>query len=119
MCRLIRLALEPGGYQIVAEHDGKAGLEAIRARRPDLVLLDIKMPGLNGYQVLAALQSDDEAALRDTPVIVLTSMTDGDRADDEEWARRLGVAAFVSKPFDPERISELVNRMLGGSQAAR
>lgn len=110
ICNVIRLALEAHGYEVAVANDGEAALAMIRARAPRLVILDIKMPKLNGFQVLVAMQSDE--ALKSIPVIVMTSLTDGSDASDEEWAGKLGVSRLISKPADPESLLRAVDEAL-------
>jgi len=111
LCEMIRLALDPGGYAVQTASDGVAGLDLIRSQRPALVILDIMMPRMNGYEMLAKVHQDPELAKM--PVIVLTSVTeDGTEKTDEEWAKSLGVSLFISKPCDPTKIAEAVDSLL-------
>ena len=106
LCEMLRLTLEPRGFGVAMAHDGEAGLELIRARRPDLVVLDIKMPRVTGYQVLAQMQQSEE--LSRIPVFVVTSLTEGEEPTDAEWALKLNVQQFLSKPFDSMQLADLV-----------
>lgn len=110
---IVRLALENTGYDFAGAADGEAGLALIRERRPALVLLDIVMPRLNGYQMLARMQQDP--ALAATPVIVMTCVTGEDPTSEEDWARKLGVCRFISKPAHPDDIVTAVREQLAGS----
>ena len=110
LCRLVQISLTPRGYDVETAHDGAAGLELIRLRQPALIVLDIKMPRMNGYQVLARLQQ--EPNLAKIPVIVMTSLTDSSDDTDEDWARRLGVRQFISKPVDPLVIVDAIESQL-------
>ena len=103
LCALLRAALENRGYAVATAFDGEAGLALIRQRRPSLIVLDIKMPKINGYQVLAQIQQDAELAR--IPVFVITSLDEEKEFSEEEWAKRLNVARFVAKPFDPETVA--------------
>jgi CheY-like chemotaxis protein len=109
-CKLMELALRPRGYAFAMAHDGRSGLELIRERQPALVLLDIRMPIMNGYQLLALLQQDPKFAR--IPVFVMTSMDSERQFSDEEWAGRLGIARYVSKPFDAEAVALLIDQTL-------
>ncbi len=110
ICEMIAVGLRAAGYEVAVAHDGEEGLELIRSRRPALLVLDIKMPRMNGYEVLTHLQQDP--ALASLPVFVITSLTSDDipgetaSMSDEEWARRLGVRRFFSKPFPAETIAD-------------
>ncbi|MEX2210513.1 MAG: response regulator [Gaiellaceae bacterium] len=106
---LVRASLAPASYRLVEARDGDEALEAARRERPDLVLLDMMMPGRSGLDVLAELRGDPELAA--TPVLMLTARTqEGDRAA----AAAAGADGFVSKPFSPQELAEVVERLLGG-----
>jgi two-component system alkaline phosphatase synthesis response regulator PhoP len=67
-----KLLLQSKGYEVVLAHDGKEGLDMIRSERPDLIILDVMMPEMNGYDVCVVLKEDE--ALKDIPVILLTAV---------------------------------------------
>lgn len=95
---LIRRTLE-SSYDVVTADDGEAALAAIRdpETRPDLVLLDVRMPGLDGYEVCARIQTDHRTA--DIPVVFVTGL---DSEQDRARAFEVGAAAYLEKPFDRE-----------------
>jgi CheY-like chemotaxis protein len=108
---VLRIALTSGrDYTVVEAADGEAGLEAMRTEKPQLVLCDLKMPKLNGYQFLVRISKEKD--LRQTPVIVLTSLTADSNRTDEEWRQSLGVAGFITKPFQPMDIVGRVDTLL-------
>jgi two-component system alkaline phosphatase synthesis response regulator PhoP len=88
----LRNNLEIEGYDVEVAEDGPAGLAAARGRRPDLIVLDLMLPGLNGYRVLRQLRDDGV----DTPVLILTAK--GEEAD-KVLGFRLGADDYVTKPF--------------------
>lgn len=104
---LVRFAL--GRYEISSEdvHEGAAALARLRERHYDLVILDLTMAGLNGFDVLRALKKEE--LLRAIPVIVLTS-----HSNDESLARSFGYGAddFVSKPFNPSDLAMRAYRLI-------
>ncbi len=100
---VLRQHLEAQGYVVVEAEDGDAALKACRERLPDAVLLDVEMPGLDGYQVLTALKADPDLA--DVPVVFLTGRTE--TADIVEGLR-LGAHDYLKKPFET---SELIARV--------
>lgn len=110
LIHILKYSLEGAGYGVITAQDGETGLEMVRQRRPALILLDIKMPRMNGYQVLAQLHQDE--ALAPIPVIVMTSVANEEDISEEEWARRLDVAKFLAKPFPPEDIVKAVREVL-------
>lgn len=110
---LIRMTLELGDSEIHEADNGEAGWHMIKALRPDLVLLDVMMPGsLDGYQVCQKVKQ--EPSLRQTPVILLTAR--GQRSD-FEMGRAAGADAYLTKPFSPLELIDTVDSHLAKSQA--
>ena len=108
---VVRAGLEAYGYRVTEALDGPSALEQCRRHAPDVVLLDIEMPTLDGYQVLAQLKSDPQ--LKDIPVVFLTIRTGvGDVVD----ALRGGAHDYLRKPFEPD---ELVARVGAALQVKR
>ena len=101
---LIRAVLGPG-YRFVEAADGREVLAVARDIRPDLIVLDVMLPGLSGIEVLDALRADDE--LSATPVVVITAWS---HAEGDAWTA--GADRFVSKPFDPDVLSTAVEELL-------
>lgn len=105
---LLRLVLERAGYDVIEAEDGEQALDEARTGEPDLILLDLQMPGLDGYGVLAALRS--EARFEHLPVLALTaSAMRGDR----EKIMAAGFTDYLAKPAGPETLRETVARLLG------
>ncbi|HEX9505209.1 MAG TPA: diguanylate cyclase [Acidimicrobiia bacterium] len=100
---ILRRHLEEHGYLVVEAEDGAAALQCCRVEHPDAVLLDIEMPGMDGYGVLGELKADPE--LCDLPVVFLTGRTD---TDDVVEGLRLGAHDYLRKPFE---VSELIARV--------
>ena len=94
------------GWRITTAPDGEAGLAAARSHLPDIIVLDVMMPRLNGYQVCRQLKADD--ATRAIPIVIVTSK---DQPADEFWAREVGANAFVSKPVDVRELAALLERL--------
>lgn len=110
LAQILKFAFEAEGFGVMTAQNGEVGLAMVRDRKPAVILLDIKMPRMNGYQVLATLHQDP--SLAPVPVIVMTSVASEENITDEEWAKRLGVARFLSKPFLPEAIVKAVREVL-------
>ena len=105
--RLAQLCLERAGYRVAAAPNGAVALEAVERERPELILLDVDMPELNGFQVLDRLRGRPET--RDIPVVMLTAHSK-DAALFAEWARPTD--AFMAKPFSPEQLVTTVRQVL-------
>jgi adenylate cyclase len=100
--RLLEAMLSPRGYTVALAHSGSEGLEKVRTECPDLVLLDILMPDMNGYEVCRRLREDP--ATRLLPVVMLTSSGDQDKVD----AIEAGADDFIARPFNQQ---ELLSRL--------
>ncbi len=105
---LVRTALETEGHEVAEAADGLEVLPAARASRPDLILLDIGLPGIHGFAVLAQLKRDDE--LSDVPVMMITAWASPELL---AKARALGADDYVQKPFDVSDLRARVARALG------
>ena len=95
---LVTDVLRLDGYDVTTAEDGYAALRAIEVSRPDCMVLDVMMPGLNGHEVLAEVRANETAHL---PVVMLTALA----ADDSQWqAWSGGVDYFLAKPFEAEEL---------------
>lgn len=112
--RSLTFVLRRDGHDVLEARNGGEALDAIRARRPRIVFLDVMMPALSGYEVVEEIRRDPDLA--NTYVIMLTAK--GQEAD-----RQRGLAAgadeYLTKPFSPSRISERVRLILSGDEACR
>jgi DNA-binding response OmpR family regulator len=102
--KLVQDLLEQQGYQVTVATSGKEGLNVARARPPDVFLLDIMMPGMDGFQVCEAIRRDD--ALRSIPVVMLTAMQ-SEKLNERAFAA--GAEVCMTKPFSPDRLLNAVN----------
>jgi DNA-binding response OmpR family regulator len=104
---LCRVNLEAAKIEVSEAEDGKSGLEAARAERPDLILLDVMMPGMDGWQVFEQLLQDERTAK--IPIVFLTA-----RAELRDQARglELGGVDYVTKPFNPLELAPLIEDLL-------
>ncbi len=104
--RLVQVNLEREGYEVVTAYDGREALEKVASERPDLIVLDVMMPYMDGFEVLQQLKKDPET--RDIPVIMLTA-----KAQDADVFRgwQSGVDCYLTKPFNPMELKAFVKRV--------
>lgn len=103
----IRFILQRDGWQVVAHDTGVAALETIRAARPDLLILDVSLPGRSGMDILADLRADP--ATQALPVLMLTARG---QARDREMAERMGASRFMTKPFSNAEVLDALRQLL-------
>jgi len=104
---LCRVNLEAAGMEVLEAGDGPTGLGAARAERPDVILLDVMMPGMDGWQVLEELLEDPRT--REIPIIFLTARAE---LRDRTRGLELGGVEYVTKPFNPVELAPLVQDLL-------
>ena len=102
--------VESMGHTVFTAEDGSAGVAAAKKHVPDLILMDVVMPNLNGFQ--ATRQISKEATTAHIPVILVTTK---DQDTDRLWGMRQGAKAYITKPFNEEQLAEAIKEMLGGS----
>ena len=104
--RLVQVNLERQGYEVVTAFDGKEALQKVEEERPDLVVLDVMMPYMDGFEVLQSLRRNPST--RDIPVIMLTA-----KAQDADVFRgwQSGVDCYLTKPFNPMELIAFVKRI--------
>ena len=104
---LLEVNLEMEGHEVITAVDGADALVKVRTEQPDLILLDVMMPNVNGWQVAETLKGDPET--RHIPIVFLSARA---MEADVRKGTDLGVQAYVTKPFDPIDLMELVNRLI-------
>ena len=104
ICELLRLYIEKDGFQVVIANDGKRALEMFRAEQPDLIMLDIMLPELDGWQVCREIRQNSKV-----PIIMLTAKSE---ERDELLGFELGVDEYISKPFSPKILVARVEAIL-------
>jgi two-component system alkaline phosphatase synthesis response regulator PhoP len=104
--RLVQVNLERAGYQVVTAFDGKDALDKVASEQPDLVVLDVMMPYMDGFEVLQNLRKNPST--RELPVIMLTA-----KAQDADVFRgwQSGVDCYLTKPFNPMELISFVKRI--------
>jgi len=112
MIDLVRLILGRKGFNVIGANGGIEGLETVRRMKPDLVLLDLMMPDMDGWEVYQQIKADP--ALRDIPVVVVTA-----KAQSIDKVLGLHIAKvddYITKPFGPQELLESVEKILGPGQ---
>ena len=104
---ILRDLLTGSGYAVAEAADGQAGVEMTRSERPDLVLMDIQLPVMNGYEAIRQIKAD--ATLNATPVIAVSSYA---MKGDEEKARAAGCDHYVTKPYSPLQLLRTIRGIL-------
>ena len=101
------------GFEVEAALDGEAAIDRLRRQLPDLLILDVMLPRLNGFEVLKRVKADP--ALRALPVIVLTAKG---QVQDRRMAEEIGVDGFMTKPFSNREVVDEVRRLIAERQVA-
>lgn len=109
---MLRDALEEAGYAVVVAENGRDGIASAKADRPDCILLDVMMPGLDGYQTCAAIKADPDLA--DIPVLLISATTDLRVID---RAEQVGAAEVLPKPVPMEQLQQALAIALNPPQA--
>ncbi len=112
--RLIRLAVEAGGYRVLTASDGNDAIEVALRERPDLIVLDIILPKKNGFQVCRSLKALPET--RGIKVVLLSSKS---HEMDILWGKRQGADGYLTKPFESDQLLMCIESTLGAESAAQ
>jgi len=104
--RLIRMTLEFKGYAVIEADDGESGVRMARERKPDLILMDVMMPGMDGITASRVLAED--ASTAHIPIVMLSALG---RASDIDAGLETGVRAYLVKPFSPWELISLVSQL--------
>lgn len=111
-CEATKLVLESKAYKISLAYDGKEGLQKVRSERPDLVILDVIMPEMNGYDVCVVMKADPE--LSRIPVILLTAVDQ--KMFRTSFTKEMGLMTeaddYIAKPVEPEELVERIEALL-------
>ncbi|MBM3242214.1 response regulator [Candidatus Poribacteria bacterium] len=110
----VQLSLEADGFEVITASSGKEALAKIKQESPDLILLDLMMPQMDGYEVMKMLKADKQT--RNIPVIMLTALA---QADDKVKGLRTGADDYITKPFDLRELTLRVNAVLKRTRKAK
>ena len=111
---ILDFSLGMEGYEVITALDGEQALEKARAEKPDLIVLDIMMPKLDGYETCKILKAD--ADTKEIPVILLSAKG---RNVDQKIGFEVGADDYITKPFSPRKLVERINAILGQSSSQR
>jgi twitching motility two-component system response regulator PilH len=108
----IQRIVEKLGHESLTAEDGAAGVEVAKRELPDMVLMDVVMPNLNGFQATRTLSR--EATTKHIPVILVTTK---DQDTDRMWGLRQGAKAYLTKPFSEDELAEVIERIFNAAEA--
>ena len=103
---MLMLTLSDAGFEVLQAVDGQDGVDMLESERVDVIITDINMPRMNGYEVIRHLRSDPDH--KSTPILVLTTESDTEK---KGLARDAGATGWMVKPFDPDQLVATVNRV--------
>ena len=103
----LKRIVEKLGHQVVTAEDGSAGVEAAKREVPDLILMDVVMPNLNGFQATRTISKDSKTS--HIPIVLVTTK---DQETDRVWGMRQGAKAYVTKPVSEGELVETINKLL-------
>ncbi|MCK5329569.1 MAG: response regulator [Candidatus Latescibacteria bacterium] len=109
--KIVRYLFESKGYKVIEAMDGEEGVRMAEQEQPDIILMDVQLPKLSGYE--ATLRIKANPALRDIPVIAVTSFALG---GDDEKAMEAGCDDYIAKPFKPRDLLERVEKFLSAKE---
>lgn len=107
MIEVLSFRLQSCGYQVISATDGESGLKKVKSEQPNLIILDLMMPNMDGYEVARRLKAD--ALSSSIPVIVLTAAVTPDL---NSQVSKIQVAACIIKPFEPEALLETIKKLI-------
>jgi twitching motility two-component system response regulator PilH len=105
--RVFTTLLERAGHQVASVHAAEEGIERVRSARPDLVIMDVIMPGMNGFQATRTLSRDPATAA--VPIVMITTKS---METDRVWGLRQGARAFITKPVNEKELLGCINELL-------
>ena len=103
----LRMRLEANGYDIIEAEDGMRGLDAVRQQNPDLIILDVMLPKMNGFKVARLLKYS--AKYKNVPLMMLTVMS---QASDRKMGQAVGADAYMTKPYQPQELLDTITALV-------
>lgn len=105
----ISFILSRDGWKVDTHSNGQTAIATVHAKRPDLIILDVMLPGMSGYDILRGLREEEDTA--DLPVLMLTARG---QSKDREMAEKIGASRFMTKPFSNAEVLDAVRALVGG-----
>jgi len=107
MVNMLRMRLESLGYEILVAMDGQEGLKKARTEKPDLIILDLMLPKMDGYKICGLLKADQKHM--HIPIIILTARA---QDEDRDMGLELGADAYIIKPFEPKNLVSTIKKLI-------
>ena len=108
LVEMVKMRLEANGYDVITASDGLEGLEKARKEKPNLILLDLMLPKMDGYKVCRTLKFDER--YKHIPIIMFTARA---QESDEKIGKEVGSDAYIVKPFEPQKLLGKIKELLG------
>jgi DNA-binding response OmpR family regulator len=108
---VLKFRLEANDYEVLTASDGQEGLNKARSEKPDLIILDLMLPKIDGYKVCRMLKFDEN--YKAIPIVIFTAK---DQKKDEDLGKEMGADAYVTKPFEAEVLLEKIRELLKKTQ---
>lgn len=105
---MIKMRLEANGFEVLTAADGNTAYAKAKSDNPDLIILDLMLPGIDGYQVCRLLKFDEK--YRHIPIIMLTARS---QQEDREWGQKVGADYYLTKPFEPKELLGKIKELIG------
>ena len=107
MVKMLKMRLEANNYEVITAYDGQEGLEKAKSENPDLIILDLMLPKIDGYKVCRMLKFDDK--YKNIPIILFFARA---QESDKQTGQLVGADDYVTKPFEPKDLLEKIKRLL-------
>ncbi|MBN3039120.1 MAG: response regulator [Candidatus Omnitrophica bacterium] len=108
LVEMMTMRFEAAGYEVISANDGQAALDKARNENPDLIILDLMLPKMDGYKVCALLKKDSR--YKDIPIILFSAKA---QEEDRKLGDEVGADAYIAKPFEPEELFGKIKQLLG------
>jgi len=108
LVEMVKMRLEASGYEILSAYNGQEALDKARDEKPDLIILDLMLPKLDGYKVCRMLKFDEK--YKSIPIILFTARV---QKSDKEIGTQVGADAYITKPFEPQVLLSKIKELLG------